>query len=1149
MSKDKRSVAVLTVAKRLLEMLAIALAYIATAKLGFMLAIPPGNVTPVWPPSGLALAATLVLGYRSGLGIWLGSFSANLWFFTQTIAFSTAPLIMASSIATGSTLQAFFAAFLLRRVVGTSRPEGLCEAIKFLGIAAVSCLIASCVGVTTLVLASLVPLGNYPYTWFIWWLGDLAGILIVTPVLIFLSQRSRPQLSSQMAFPLLGFGSGLTLIAFFALWQMDRQAVEVDFQRRAEDIVSSLRRTVEIGLLELESTAAFYSSSPEMTREGFHRFVTSTGSRNSPLQTTAWVPWVLAHDRPILEAAARQEGHTRFQITEQNARGELGRAADRAEYFPVFFVEPRKGNEQALGFDFASEPTRRQALLRARESGEAVATGPLELVLAQQTGSRHGFLILYPVYRPDERIAALKPPPTGFRGFVVGVFRIGVLVDRALNDLRRQGIDVYFYDESFVDEMKLLHVYSASPTHAALPGNALPDAGRLRAALHHAASLAVGERRWLIVCRPGVNYLGAADSFWPLGFLLAGLSFTALLSAYLEAQRKQGTFLASHRDLEAVVQVRTRELTQANEQLRAEVSEREHARASLREAQARLRLALRASNTGLWDWNLNTNKVYFSPEWKRQLGYEDHEVPNRYEEWQTRLHPEDREGTLNAVRASVENPACGFEMEFRLRHKDGSYRWILARASLLEDPKGTAYRMLGSHTDITERKEAEDQLAQLALYDSLTGLANRHRIEEELERALIASRRREQKIAVMFIDLDRFKDINDTLGHEAGDYLLKQVAARVRSEVRESDAVARLGGDEFVVVLNDIARAEDAANVARKILKTLSAPVEFGDANEIIVSASIGISVSPEDGSDVKTLLRHADAALYHAKEDGKGDYCFHTASLSARAEHRRIVESGLRHALDRQEFFLEYQPVVAPTGLICGAEVLLRWRHPKQGVISPAEFISVAEESGFIIQIGEWVLQAACAQLQAWQSLGYGPLRFALNLSPRQLRQPEFITKLQDVLSAIGDRAQCLEFEVTESTLMIESSAVLEALQGLKELGIALVIDDFGTGYGSLAYLKRFPIDGLKIDRSFVQDITIDPSDRAIVKAIIAMARSLDLRVVAEGVETEEQLSVIREYGCHEYQGYFFSPAIEADAFTRLMQHVAPLEPVGQGS
>jgi EAL domain-containing protein (putative c-di-GMP-specific phosphodiesterase class I) len=331
-------------------------------------------------------------------------------------------------------------------------------------------------------------------------------------------------------------------------------------------------------------------------------------------------------------------------------------------------------------------------------------------------------------------------------------------------------------------------------------------------------------------------------------------------------------------------------------------------------------------------------------------------------------------------------------------------------------------------------------------------------------------------------------------------------------------------------------------------LALLSAPVDLG-GNEIVLSASIGISLSPEDGSDVKTLLRHADAALYYAKEGGKNDYRFHTASLSARAHHRLTVESGLRRALDRHEFLLEYQPVVAHGGLISAAEALLRWRHPKQGVISPAEFISVAEESGLIIPIGEWVLQAVCAQLQAWQRAGYGRLRVALNLSPRQLRQPKFITTLQDILSTTGNQPPCLELEVTESTLMVNTPAVLEVLQGLKELGITLAIDDFGTGYASLAYLKRFPIDGLKIDRSFVQDITTDPSDRAIVKAIIAMARSLDLRVVAEGVETKEQLSLIREYGCHEYQGYFFSPAVEADVFARLMPRVSPQKPAAQGT
>jgi diguanylate cyclase (GGDEF)-like protein/PAS domain S-box-containing protein len=476
------------------------------------------------------------------------------------------------------------------------------------------------------------------------------------------------------------------------------------------------------------------------------------------------------------------------------------------------------------------------------------------------------------------------------------------------------------------------------------------------------------------------------------------------------------------------------------------------------------------------------------------------------------------------------------------RRKNGEIFPKWATISVIRDPYGRITHHIASFTDISERKAAEARIEKLAHFDVLTGLLNRYSLESRLEQGLLAARRENEHMAVLFIDMDRFKTINDTLGHHMGDELLKEVARRLQSCVRESDIVARQGGDEFVVALTSLSAIHDVAPVVNKLMRALG-DTYLIEGHTLRSSPSIGVAIYPEDGGSVETLLMNADTAMYHAKEKGRNNAQYFTAALTKQANERMAIEHDLYLALADQQFELYYQPKVCSADRsICGFEALLRWHHPEKGMVPPDKFIPVAEEAGLIHAIGNWVLDEACRQLALWQKQGYTGMHVAVNLSAHQLRSPHLALSIDDCLTRHGIDAELLELEVTESVAMENPERAIEQLKALRDLGLKLAIDDFGTGYSSLAYLKHLPIQTLKLDRSFVRDIETDPNDAAISAATIALAHTMGLKVVAEGVETEAQADYLwKGHGCDLLQGYLFGKPQPAAALEeRLRQHAA---------
>lgn len=1243
-------------------------------------------------------------------------------------------------------------------------------------------------------------------------------------------------------------GCALSFYLFQLTWGWEREQMEGRFLELARDRVSSISREIDLALQEIEAIGAFYAASPKVERHEFHVFVAPFLKHRYGIQALEWIPRVPQSRRAAYEEAARRDGFANFRITERQTQGRMVPAAEREEYFPVYFVEPYRGNEIALGFDLASDTTRLEGLRTSRDTGRMRATARITLV--QETGKQFGFLVYLPVYRQGPPPAAAEERRKNLRGFALGVFRVGDILDRAMARLEPRGIDVHLFDISAPMGRQFLALHAASPGET--PTGTTRDREQLlQTPLHHGEEFEIAGRTWTVICTPTPEFIAAGTSRMPWGVLGTGLCLTGLLVAYLSlilsrmtqtrrfaleslhakedmeremAVRKRAeedlknskqfleTVLNSVGDAISIIDVTDFTIVGANRsfleiygwkeeavlgkpcyrvthnrsepcrppddvcpllgalrtgrQTAAEhvhyqkdgkkvyvevvaspirdengkvvqavhaardITDRKRMEDALRESEERFRSIAAAAQDAVLMIDDGGRLVYWNPAAQRIFGYSAREAlgkdahmllgPARYhaayekgyavfresgpvisrtleleavrkdgsefpielsvsalklqDKWHTvgilrdvterKQHEEKLRKTSRALgaihgcsslltRAKNEqqllNGVCqhiveqagyrfvwvGFAEQdeaktvrpvARAGHEDGyletiTFSW--ADDEYGSEPLGTAIRtgrifitedigadpffapgrtealqrgygsvitlplrdgenshgvlsiyasdpnafdaeevelLKGLADDLAygiaalrtreQHRMSEEKLAYQAFHDILTGLANRAMIMESLEFALARARRFRGSAAILFIDLDDFKLVNDTLGHGAGNELLRQVAERLRKAIRETDIVARQGGDEFIVLMASDGSKErrpgataaenrfgaEAAAVARRIIERMKQPFLL-QGQEAYVGATIGISLFPDDAGDALTLLQHADSAMYRAKELGKNNFQFYSRELSQRQQQRLSLASRLHKALEQKEFVLHYQPIVdLSCGRLIGVEALIRWQTSKGDLVSPADFLPVAEDTGLIIPIGDWVLEQACRQLRAWQEQGMA-LRVAVNLSVRQFWQGDITAKVLNVVTETGVGKDVLDLEITESAMILDPGRTEVILRQFRDQGLSISLDDFGTGYSSLNRLKRFPINKLKIDKSFVDGIPGDEDDAAIVTAITQLARNLGIDAVAEGIETVGQWRFLHEQGCRFGQGYYFSrpvPATEIEAMLK---------------
>ena len=576
------------------------------------------------------------------------------------------------------------------------------------------------------------------------------------------------------------------------------------------------------------------------------------------------------------------------------------------------------------------------------------------------------------------------------------------------------------------------------------------------------------------------------------------------------------------------------------------LSERDQAEEALRLSRERFDLAASTTEDGLFDWGLDANHLDFSPRWKAMLGLAQGDIGDTPDAWFARVYAEDRSLLRKTISDHLEGHTARFESEHRILRGDGSYRFVRCRGIAIRDADGHPTRIVGSQTDITSQRQVQRELRNAAVKDPLTGLANRAYFLRRLERACRrAHTRRSEVFAVEVIDLDRFKVVNDSLGHPGGDELLIQVGAALKTCLRPSDLIGRLGGDEFAVLLEGLTGETQAVRVAERMQSKLSRPFQVG-RQDVFTAASIGIALGHGPRTKPADLLRAAEVAMHRAKALGKGRYELFDQATDRWDEEFVHIETDLHRACEQDEFVIHYQPIVQATdGHICGCEALLRWEHPDKGFLFPGQFMPVAEETGLITDITDWLLRTACSAAVSWQQEGLGAIRVSVNISGRQFHDNNLYEAVSKALELTGLTPELLQLELTETSLIDNAAAVVEPLVGISNLGVRISLDDFGTGYSSLTHLRSFPIDALKIDECFVRCIITDPDDAAITAGLISLAHGLGLKVVAEGVETPEQFRFLQEHDCDEIQGHVISPALDRDAFAEILRQ--PWAPGGE--
>ncbi|UOD28288.1 EAL domain-containing protein [Massilia violaceinigra] len=942
--------------------------------------------------------------------------------------------------------------------------------------------------------------------------------------------RRRLPLSLTVAAALtLGGGLAATVLLAVAVARLEDDKLALAFQQRATVRVAAIRQGLEEAVEVLTVTNQLFATVHPVTRRQFHDFTQPLLRRYPFIQAFNYHRVVGGDERAALEAELQQVVPG-TRITEMGAQGRH-LAPARAQYSVVDYLEPMKGNEAAFGLSVGINTQVMNALEQATVSGRAAATGLLSL--AQDQRPQGGFEVIMPVYRPGAALGSADQRRAALTGDTAAIIRARELVEKIL-----RGSDLH------LDHGILLAVYasaSAEPANLVYASAGLEAAASQRAAFgvlrrwttsgHRerlSAALDVAGQRWHVVVsatpRPFLhNHPGSVST------LAGGFLFTLLITAFVQ------TLVQRSRRVQLLVDERTADLKLTNQRLVDDVLARRRTEAALQESEQRFRQLVTMSSDWYWEQDADLRFVDITGGVGEKGGVSAARLIGRTR-WDTVAGMRESDwGKAHMAQLAARAPFA--DLEYETVDEQGETRWFSINGEPVFDADGVFRGYRGTGTDISARKHTEQRIHHIAQHDVLTGLPNRSLLQDRLSQAVAYSQRCARPVWVLLIDLDRFKFVNDSMGHKAGDVVLMTVAARLRAALRETDTVARLSGDEFVVILTEHAEERLQADVVQRLMDAVAQPVPLG-TKEFFVTCSIGVAVYPTDNTPADSLIEHADIAMYRAKKLGRNNFQFYTPAMNDEAQERVRIESALRSALERDEFVLHYQPQVnLATGQVVGMEALIRWQHPELGVVAPDRFISVAEETGLIVPIGAWVMRTACAQNKAWQDAGLGMLRIAVNLSARQFGAANLLADISDVLDQTGLAPSLLEIELTESLFMSDVTLAVELLHSMKSLGVNLSIDDFGTGYSSLSYLSRFPIDVLKIDRSFVSDITRDANDAAIVASIIALAHNLKLSVIAEGVETAEQLDYLRRHGCDEMQGYYFSRPLAASAFEELLR------------
>ena len=1082
----------------------VAFIYFASGVLGLQLAIPTGYATAIFPASGVALAAILLGGNVYLISAWFGSFTINIWLGLQHASPSVSGFMIAALIASGSALQAWVGASVVRKLLGERwrQLDHEADILKFLGVSGpVICIISATIGTLTLWAFGAIALEQTVFNWWNWWVGDTIGILLFTPLILafFLRKNALWEIRGRwVAIPTLVAAVAIVTV-FFYTSQAETAKLKASVAGQGEFISHRITNEVTSYSEVVTALKSFIAVSPMLRVDQFEAFASGNFVNHPYLYALSWNPYITHAERPRFEYETGSHlSMSNYRVIEQDVSVKLVPALQRDSYVPVKYIYPISNNQLALGFDIASNNVRKAAIDAAIANKDITLTAPIKLV--QESSNSIGLLLLDPIFKKGET-------PSGensLHGFAVAVFRVEDLLRAVLPSALTEGLNISLLDTGADTDQQVLFQMGR------LDSSLLKDFGWSR-------KLQVGGREWQLTVIPTEKYIETHRTMVPWLILLLGLTLTSFLQAILLF------FTGRSSATQGLVDAKTAELAR-------ELNERKKAEEELRLAHT----IYQVSSEGMMVCDANNIILAVNPALTTLTGYSAEEIVGQAP---SVLSSGREGGGFYQEMWRCITTAGHWQGEIWNRKKNGEYyaEWLTINTIYNDD--GTVYRRFALFSDITAKKNADALILKQANYDSLTELPNRRLFTDRLEREVVQALRNNTRFALVFIDLDHFKEVNDTLGHHIGDELLIKASERIQQCVRESDTVARLGGDEFTVILSQLHNTSDAGRIAQSIVDILVQPFQLG-SEQVYISGSVGLTFYPEDADTTSGLLQNADHAMYAAKNQGRNCFSFFTPSMQTAAITKMRLARDLRDALAENQLEVHYQPIVElSTGYIHKAEALMRWKHPEHGYVSPATFIPIAEETGVIEEIGEWIFQQAVYEVVRLREMGHRDFQISVNKSPVQFKMRDGAhDHWESYLSSHNVSGSAIVVEITEGLLLHAEQSTKDQLLHMRDMGTQVAIDDFGTGYSALSYLQKFDIDYLKIDQSFTRNLEAGDDSVALCEAIVMMAHKLGLKVIAEGIETEQQREILQTMGCDYGQGYLFSRPLPVEAFEGLL-------------